>query len=63
MCCLFRISWTFAGVSAEYGNNELFFVYKNLVGNRNGSFGIFESRRSIGSAELKRSPISSEIPK
>lgn len=54
----------FSGVSAEYGNNELFFVYKNFIGNnRSSPFGVYESRRSVGGTDLKRSPISSEIHK
>lgn len=54
----------FSGVSSEYGNNELFFVYKNFIGNnRSSPFGVYESRRSVGGTDLKRSPISSEIHK
>lgn len=56
----------YSGVTAEYSNNELLFVYKNLVGNRNMSspIGIYEGRRSAMSAEhSKRSPISADIQK
>lgn len=54
---LMRFFFFHVGVTAEYGNNELLFVYKNLIGNRNESVEIrvFEGRRSGGiSDSLKR---------
>lgn len=64
---LFFLHFIFvSGVTAEYSNNELLFVYKNLIGNRNASspIGIFEGRRNTMNAEqLRRSPISGDIPK
>lgn len=66
-CDYFFLHFIFvSGVTAEYSNNELLFVYKNLIGNRNASspIGIFEGRRNTMNAEqLRRSPISGDIPK
>lgn len=60
MCMFVLASFCGSGVMAEYSNNELLFVYKNLLGNRNPSqIGIYDGRRS----GIDKSPISGDISK